>query len=205
MTTLFARFISYFFHPALIPTLLFAVLFFTSPCFAVWNNPTKLFLLGFVFLGTFAFPVAIVAFMLRYNQLQHLEMPSQADRKKAFLVTSLFYASLAVILRYGIFEGTLVEILMLGIALTVCIASIINLYYRISMHAVGIFGGLGVLFALQLYDNRYELFFHILSFILLGGAVSSSRLALEAHTPTEVLVGTVIGFGVSYVAITLAL
>jgi hypothetical protein len=201
----FARFVSYLLHPIFVPTLLFAVLFFLTPCFALWNEQAKLYLLGFVFLGTFAFPTAMIAVMFRYKQMQQFEMHATAERKRAFLITSVFYAMIAMVLRYGIFEGTLMEIIMLAIALTVCVASIVNLYTKISMHTVGICGSIGVLFALQVHDSRYELLFHVLAFIFLGGLVASARLATAAHTPIEIFRGFILGFGVAYLAIMMAL
>ncbi len=194
MSIRLARIISYLFHPVLVPTFLFAVLFFLTPCFMVWTNTIKYYLLGFIFLGTFAFPITITLFLLRYNRIASIEMLEQEDRRKPFLLTTLFYASVAFLLSNGIFQGTLLSFIMISIATTVCLATIINFFHKISMHSVGISGSLGTLFALQYYDSRYDLLIPILVFILLTGFIGSARLTLAAHTPLEVLTGCLLGF-----------
>ena len=205
MVRRFATLLSYILHPALVPTLLVSVLFFLTPCFMVWSNTIKLYLLGFIFLGTFCFPVTIAWILQRYNQIGSLEMLTQEDRRKPFLITTLFYASIAFLLSYGAFQGTLLSFVMVSIAMNVCLATFITLYHKISMHAVGICGSLGILFALQYYDYRYELLTPILIAIGLSGLVASSRLVLAKHTPLEVATGSIIGFLVSFGAMLVAL
>ena len=196
-----AKFVSYFLHPACIPTYLFAVLFFLSPCFMVWSPTIKLYLLAFIFLGTFCFPVSVTWFLLYSKQIKSFEMIEQADRRKPFLITTMFYASLAFLFSYGVFEGTLLSYLMISTALVVCLATILNLYHKVSMHSAGIGASVGILFALQYHDNRYELLFPILIAILLAGIVSSSRLFLLAHKPMEVLTGSLLGVFIGFISL----
>lgn len=201
----FAKFTSYLLHPILIPTLLFSVLFFLTPCFIVWTSLLKLYLLGFIFLGTCCFPISITWFLWRFRHIESLEMNGQAERRKPFLITTIFYAAIALLLSYGTFQGTLISFVMISIALTVCLATFINLYHKISIHVVGICGSLGILFALQYYDYRYDLLVPILATIGLSGLVASSRLALSAHTPLEIATGSIVGFFGSFGIMTFAL
>jgi hypothetical protein len=114
------------------------------------------------------------------------------------LLTTIFYTSIAFLLSYGAFQGTLLSFVMISIAVTVCLATMINIFHKISMHSVGISGSLGILFALQYYDYRYDLLIPILVCIMLTGLVGSARLTLVAHTPLEILTGCLVGFFSSF-------
>lgn len=193
MSISFARFLSYVLHPALLPTYLFGVLFFFSNVFGIYADSIKLYLLGFLFLGTFCLPASAIWLLYKSNYLTSLEMPTHKERRLPFILVAVFYTAVTLLVSTGVFTNTLLAFILIGISQTVCLAAMINIFYKLSMHSVGICGILGILFALQYHDSRYQLFYHILALILLTGAVLSARLALQAHNITEILVGTSIG------------
>ena len=87
--------------------------------------------------------------------------------------------------------------LCLSGAVVISIFTIVNNYFKVSLHAtgVGIFTGfLLAYFSEQLFFNIWIL---ALGFIV-SGIVLSSRLFLEKHTPKELLVGYVFSFLITF-------
>jgi membrane-associated phospholipid phosphatase len=78
---------------------------------------------------------------------------------------------------------------------------VINLKWKISVHAAGIAGVVGSTIGLfQIHD--FSNFWLIAFLIALTGLTLSSRLILKAHTPAQVYVGAVVGFITTFVTVT---
>lgn len=65
---------------------------------------------------------------------------------------------------------------------------------------MAISGIVGILLPLNKISNGLFLI-PTVTFIVLAGLVMSSRLILNAHTPREILVGSLLGFGVGFAGI----
>ncbi len=76
----------------------------------------------------------------------------------------------------------------------------ITLFYKVSIHSAAIWGIVGILLPLNKVADGLLLIPTII-LIVAAGLVMSSRLMLNAHTPREVLVGSLLGFGVGFVGI----
>jgi hypothetical protein len=83
----------------------------------------------------------------------------------------------------------------ISIAIVTLITLTITAFYRISLHASGIGGLLAlVVFMMILYDIRSV--WQLITVILAGGLVMSSRLYLDDHSPLEVWLGLLAGTAV---------
>lgn len=63
-----------------------------------------------------------------------------------------------------------------------------------SAHLTGIGGVLAVIGILGLYFPSLTVAYLLVATLVLGGLVASSRLYLDAHRPSEVYVGLLVGF-----------
>jgi hypothetical protein len=194
MLTTIARSLSYLFHPALLPSYLFSLLFFGSNVFLHYATNAKMVLLSFLFLGTFLLPITAIAFLKRAGYISSFEMPTHQERRLPFLLVALFYAVLTVFLNSGGLAGSMLVYILVAISQTVCLAVFVNIFYKISMHSIGLCGTLGVLFALQYHDFRYALLLPILLWLFVIGLVLSARLWLQVHDIQEVMWGSLLGF-----------
>jgi membrane-associated phospholipid phosphatase len=79
---------------------------------------------------------------------------------------------------------------------------VVTIFYKISVHSVGIWGLIGILFALNQVSETSLLFLPLIATIVIAGVVMSSRLKLNVHNLTEVVVGSIVGFGTSTVLMT---
>jgi membrane-associated phospholipid phosphatase len=80
--------------------------------------------------------------------------------------------------------------------------TVINFWWKISLHAVGSGALIGLVLILSL-KMLTPLEWYLISAIIAGGLVLSSRLKLNLHSPVEVWVGLFAGFFVLTLFMTL--
>jgi len=193
-----AKVTSILFHPLLIPTIGFFLLFNSGFYFAVlpWN--VKKFILLVVFLSTCALP-AISILLLSLNPKFDLNMVKNTDRVLPIMLSSIFYYSGYLVLQrlpiFPIFNFFLIASILVQIVLL-----IISLKWKISEHSAAIGGLVGGFFGLsfRLQENPFLI---LISLVLVAGMVGTSRLILEKHTNAQVYAGFLLGFLIFNIAI----
>ncbi len=118
-------------------------------------------------------------------------MKEQQERLVPYLVTGVFYIWAYVVFRKsGLPE--ILNITILGATITLFAIFILNIFQKVSIHA-GAMGCMVIitLFMCLLSPSNYSMV--LILMILLGGAVGSSRLMLNAHDSAEVFIGYFIG------------
>jgi len=190
------KLISYIFHPALMPVVGYLLFFFllSSEPF----GQRQILFLSLIFLGTFVVP-AFFLLTLRYTGfISSLNMDNRKERYVPFMFTTIFYTLLAYLMIQKVGYESQVVLLTGGVALSMCLATLVTLFHKTSIHTIGISGLLGFLFSFQVANTSLELLLPIVILFFLTGTVMSSRLYLKAHTPNEVWSGFLIGFGTCF-------
>ncbi len=150
-------------------------------------------------LSTIAFPGINILLLRWYGVISSLAMPLRKERTTPFISTVFFFALGYYLLRKGNLTEVLYSILM-GCILALVVVILINFKWKISAHAVGVFGLIGTTIGLFRIHNFGNV--ALLSvLILIGGAVLTSRLVLNAHSPTQIYVGAVVGFFALYLPV----
>ena len=188
--TLLARTTSIIFHPLLIPTIGFLLLFSSGFYFAVipWN--LKSFILLVVFTSTCLIPLISIG-LLSVSSKFDLKMEKGTDRVLPLIFSSIsFYMGYLILGRiqsFPVFQVFLVASILVQIALV-----IISFQWEISAHSAAIGGLAGGFFALSVRLQENPVF--ILIFLLLiSGMVCTSRLILQKHTNLQVYAGFLLG------------
>jgi membrane-associated phospholipid phosphatase len=211
-----AQVISVLFHPLLMPTLIFGVLFYIAPS-AIPNLDTmngraavtlgeshfsiKDGLLMLLFMYTFVVPALCIYYFKRLGWVQSLTLDTLTDRRLPYLASVAIYTLATVFCYLKLKQLPQIALILGSITLAIALVAFISLYWKISAHAVGIAGALGAFVGIFLRYGEYNLFYPIVLTIILAGAVLSARLYLNAHTPPQVLSGFVLGFGVSLLTV----
>lgn len=201
MQTKIAKIISYFFHPLLMPTYAFIILFNLKAYFSLvipYEGKVRIVLL--IFIVTFVFPSMVILFFKSRNMIRSLHQLNRQERKFPFITTIIFYifayyflknVQISPIFHYFIFGATVISILAL----------LINFFWKISIHMIAIGGLIGMLLGLLFTGIVGEHIFLVLS-IFIAGLIGSARLQLKAHTPAQVYSGFLLGvFGMIYLAL----
>jgi len=186
-----ARIISVLFHPLLIPTLGFLLLFNSGFYFSVLPWALKKYMLLVVFTTTCFLP-AISIFVLSINSKFDINMEKNTDRTLALIISTIsYYIGYIFLKRLPSFQ--IYNILLIGSVLVQVILLPISMRWKISIHSAAI-GGLigGVLsLAFRLQENPA---FILSILILIAGLVATARLILSKHTETQIYTGLSIGF-----------
>lgn len=195
-----AKFISVLFHPLLMPTYGFMLIFCTKNYISTFLLlPFKIVILGMTFLFTFIFPAINAVVLLKMGHIRSLEMESTKERLIPYGTTALYYFALLYLFYHRGFPF-IFKLVLLGATSIIISTLLINTKWKISAHTAGIGGVtgaiLGMLYRLQM---DLELIFFIL--ILISGVVGYARLRLKAHTPAQVYSGFLLGFLIQLILI----
>ena len=87
---------------------------------------------------------------------------------------------------------------MLIITCMVVISLIITLFYKISIHSLAMCGAIGILLPLNKVAEQVDLLWPTVMVIVMAGVVMSARLLIGAHTPREVMYGSLVGFLIGF-------
>ncbi|OFY86381.1 MAG: hypothetical protein A3F72_11315 [Bacteroidetes bacterium RIFCSPLOWO2_12_FULL_35_15] len=188
-----AKVISYLFHPLLMPTYGFAFIFFTKNYISTFTAPNlKWIILGVTFVFTFFLPSINAIILLKMGRIKSLEMESSTERSVPYISTSFYYLALFYLFYNAQFPSVF-KILILGAAISVLLSFIINFWWKISAHTIGIGGlsgaALGIIYRLQI-----DMQFMLMILLLISGIVAYARLRLKTHTPSQVYSGFALGF-----------
>ena len=81
---------------------------------------------------------------------------------------------------------------MTGVFLTTAVALIANIFYKISMHAIGCGGMLGI-FIIIMNSNSMLMTWPLSLALIITGLVCTSRLIVSDHTQKEIYMGLLVG------------
>lgn len=186
-----ARATSIVFHPLLIPTLGFFLLFNSGFYFALIPWSLKRFILLVIFLSTCLLPALTIG-LLSLNQRFDINMDKSTDRVLPLIFSSLFsYVGYMILQRIPIYP--IYNLFIVASILVQIVLLIISLRWKISAHSAAIGGLTGGFLALSLRMNENPLMILSLLF-LIAGFVGTARLILEKHTNIQVYAGFLLGF-----------
>jgi len=184
---------SYIFHPLLLPTLAFGMIFLLNPfLFSNISEKQKLTILLSIFLNTFFVPVFLTFLMWRLGFVKSLRLESKMERIIPIGISIFIYAGLFAKFRLLDYNPVLASTLLSATVLLIVIM-IINMQWKVSIHSLGIAGLLGIMVSnIDLFS--YQLYLPLVIVTLVAGWVGSARLIIGAHLKHEVYLGYLIGF-----------
>lgn len=191
-----AKLISAVFHPLLITTYLFLLITFFLPIVLQPARPS-LWMILLIFVTTFALP-AVNFLMLRLTgTIGDLTMPNRQQRILPFIFISVIYVSVTVMFYWKFPIPNLLN-LMIIISAMVVLATIITFFYKISVHSLALWGAVGIMLPMNKVSEVNSLLIPTAVVIVVAGLVMSARLALNAHTPREIMIGGMSGFAIGF-------
>ena len=190
-----ANIISHLFHPLLMATYGCLLIFFglTDTIFYVFTTLKLKFVLTLtIFAFTFLLPVLNLLIMYKLNYISSLKIESRKERTFPLIMTALCYFGLFYMLYDFPHIWPTVKLFILGGGLCILFAAIINLWWQISAHMIGVGGLIGALLAIC-YFMQMPVLIAICVCLIIAGCIGFARLKLNAHTPAQVYVGFIFG------------
>jgi hypothetical protein len=195
METRIAKLVTYVFHPLLLP--LYALgLIFQFNIFHIYIIPDNVrwLIIGMMSIATIAFPFLMMLLFHRRGLIRSYSLLEREERLYPFAMMALIYY-IMYLLFTNIHLSSIICNFLLGISLIVVLALIINFWWKISMHMMGIGGLTGVFIGIA-YKYMIDLQILISVTVLLAGIIGFARLKLNSHKPPEIYSGFLMGVAV---------
>jgi len=192
METKIAKILSLVFFPLLIPTYTLLIIFNINVYFSmIIPQLAKLQILGMVFLITFIFPLFMMILFQRIGIIKSLYMKTKEERTLPYLMTIIFFYLTSYLLKQ-IQISPIFYYFILGATFLIIITLIINFFWKISIHMIGIGGMLGTFMGLS-FLWMIDISFLIILLVLCSGVTGYARLKLNAHNPAQIYSGFLLG------------
>lgn len=134
-----ARFFSYLFHPVFIPVYVALFLMYWHPlAFAGVSSTRKVLLLATIAVNCTLFPLFTVFLSWRLKFVQTFLLQTRKDRIIPYALAMIFYFWCWYVLNNQQGIPPLLIRFLLGSFITVIIAWIANIYFKISMHGLAV-------------------------------------------------------------------
>lgn len=194
VVSILAHFFSVVFHPLFIPFYVVAFLLNYHPSyFSGLSFFTKFELLRSTVFNTILFPAFALLVMKGLGFVKSFMLHTREDRIGPYLANMIFYFWMArVLFNYKPELSPVLASFMTGVFITTAIALVANVFYKISMHAIGCGGLLGI-FIIIMYSNSMWMAWPLSLALLITGIVCTSRLIVSDHTQKEIYMGLLVG------------
>lgn len=192
-STVLAKVISYIFHPLFLPTYIFFWVLLRFPFEFAGITPLALFARKItVFWMTAFFPAFAVFLLWRLKFINNIFLKTQKERIVPYIITMIFYWWMWYLSRNFTDQPIILKFFFFGIFLATVVGLVVNSFFKISMHAMGIGGALGFIIIASFYYQTY-LGTDIAIVLLLAGLVCTGRLLLSHHNSFQVYAGIIAG------------
>lgn len=187
-----AKIVSYLFHPIFMPTIMaIMVSYLNKSAFAALDMRQKMILFGNIALNTIFFPLIATLLMKALGFIESIQMHKSKDRIIPLIATMIFYFWAYLVMKNAPAPLTL-RVLMLGAFWGIIVVFIVNIFIKVSMHTAAAGGVLGIVLVVMMVSH-INLFLPLLLALLIGGMIGTARMVLQAHRPSEVWLGYLIG------------
>jgi len=216
MLRLFAKVISFLFHPLLILTYMLLLLLLVNPyLFGVNNMGGRIPLILIIFLSTFVIPAFAVLMMKFLGMVASMELETKQERIGPYIIAGVFYLWMFINFKENTMIPMAYTTFVLGATIALFVGFFVNIFSKISTHAIGM-GGLIGMIVITMMQFSYESFtFNTALFgslqlsmnlvlmiaIVIAGLVGTARLLLKAHEPKDLFGGYMVGFFTQFVAL----
>ena len=191
--TKIAKVVSILFHPIFVG--LYGVLIlFSLNSYLAHQLPVnaKLLFALLIFVLTCCLPMLFLLMLRSSGYISSYIIEDKKQRTVPYFVTLIFYLSTYFMLTKNDFP-TVLSAFVFSASLVLLATLLINFIWKISAHMMAMGALVASVYAMGLRFDVNILFFLALS-VLIAGVVGFARLALKAHTPTQVYIGFVLGF-----------
>src|SRR4051812_24772673 len=190
-----AKIISYIFHPLFIPTYIFLWLTLRFPFEFEGISPKGLMLRKIsVFWITAFFPAFSVFLLWRLKFIDSIFLKTQKERIIPYIIIMIFYWWMWYLSRNTQFsdQPEVLKFFFLGIFYATVPSLILNNFFKISMHAIGVGAALTFVILTCFYYQLY-LGADIAIITLITGIVCTARFIVSDHTNLDVYSGLIVG------------
>lgn len=196
MQKVIAKGLSLMFHPILMPTIGLVVIFNSNTYLSLTHYEIKKILYGIILIGTCLIPMLIIPFLIGFKLITTVELPTKRERILPLIITSVSFLITFYFIQLLPFPVQLIiKRYILSTAVSVIIAMLISIRWKISTHTIGLGGITGLILSLS-FGLQTNMQLLLIITILISGLIGTARLILDAHSPVQVFAGYLTGMAV---------
>ena len=189
--TIAAKILSAVLHPLLIPLYGIAIIFSAPTLLGYLPFTVKRIIFTIIFINNIIVPLSLLPYYKYRGLISSWVIVDRKERIIPLLASSFFYSvTVYIILKFHI--PLFIKYYVITIALLAIAITLINFWWRISIHSAGA-GALISLIAVLSVRMHTPLYWLLISSIIAAGLIMSSRLWLNSHNPREVWLAFFLG------------
>jgi hypothetical protein len=193
--TILAKIVSAVFHPLLMLIYGMLIMFYAPTILGYLPNSVKKILFFIILINNILIPLSLLPYLRYRNIITSWSISERKERVLPLIISSLFY-SVTVYILYKFHIPVFIKSFVMASALIVITMTIINFWWKISIHSVAAGALLALVLALS-YKMRTPLLLLMITVIFSAGLVMTSRLYLNSHRPAGVWAGFFLGLSVA--------
>lgn len=192
-----AKTVSVIFHPFLMPVYGLVIIFIAPTLFNYLPFEVKKLMMMIILVNNVLLPLSLLPFFVHHNIIHSWFVTERKDRIIPLILSTILY----IVTTYIVFRFKVpffLKTFFLAITVLSLVATLINFWWKISLHSIGAGAilALVILLSVKMYT---PLLWYVIPVILAGGLILSSRLQLNHHNPRQVWSGFfagILGFSI---------
>ena len=201
VVNVFAKIISVVFHPLFIPLYIaYYIIFVHESYFTGIGEKERMRVLMWVALNMIFFPAVTVLLLKGVGFIDSVFLRNQRDRIIPYIAAGIFYFWMYLVFRNQPDIPQILTAFTFGAFLASSAALVANIYFKISMHAIGCGGMIGVLIVILNTNPSPPFTLPLMIAIFITGLVCTSRLIVSDHRPGDIYTGLFVGFFCQFIS-----
>lgn len=144
-----------------------------------------------VFILTFMLPLGLIPLFYFSGLVKNIQFTERRERLIPLYITLVLYLSAYYVMR-KIPMSQIYQRFLFAASLSILLILIICYFWKISTHMVGWGGLTGLILSLS-YKYNIDLLMLLIAGIVCSGCIGYARLRLDAHSPSQVYCGFLLG------------
>jgi len=189
-----ARLVSIIFHPLFIGVLMATWMIFWNPSFFI-GIPSRLRLMRWITFtnNNLVFPLLVVLLLRGLGFSKSVLLQTQRERVVPYIACITFFFWTWLVFRNQADVPVELSDMCFGMFLAASAGLLLNSFYKVSMHAIGVGGMMGLMVVL-LRTGQLQSALPLAAAILITGLVCTARLADSDHRGFDIVSGLLVGF-----------
>jgi hypothetical protein len=187
-----AKTISVIFHPLFMPVYGILIIFSAPTLFGYLPFSIKRLLLLILLINNVLLPLSLLPYLKYRNHITSWSIDNRKERMLPLFIATILYAATSyIIIRYPV--PVFIKTFVFGIFIISLSVTALNMWWKISIHSTAA-GAIAALVLVLSFKMNSPLLWPMLLVIISAGLILSSRLKLNAHNPSEVWSGFLLGY-----------
>ena len=190
-----AKIISFLLHPLFVGMMMMFYITYLHPTIFIAVSEKGRFYKFLTFVvNNVMFPVLVVLLLKGLGFTKSVILDTQKERIIPYVASIIFFFNSYNTFRNQPDSPQILTDMCQGIFLSVCLALVLNNFSKISMHAIGVGGMLGLVMVIIFTGQAYAIWPLTIA-ILLTGLVCTARLIVSDHSKEDLVLGLMLGIG----------